>query len=320
MNIEGISPEDVQRMTEAVLAIAPEMQGVMDDLRQRAKSEGELGVLLWRWCEEHPEVVERLTAKFLAPQSPTEILVPDAHPKAEPVQSPLPAILVQERAQFDGDVPEYRDGPLVGNAMPAIPVETTSRNPVQIGMMLEAVSQQVKEEANRLTAEWQSLVEGTTGTDMVVSDKPPEPAGYQSGKPAEMTTAEEVAPTALLALSAEQRQRYSWKMISTTQGRRSALAQVAQVVSERLKEAGFECPVREVLPTRRVAILAHSGWKYTLTGKEELQPQFSFVDVAAKTIAEGLKANAANGWLEAVPIDTVDVRMVGWACRIVKDT
>ena len=318
MNIEGISPEDVQRMTEAVLAIAPEMQAVMDDIRQRAKSEEEAGVLLWQWCEAHPEVVERMTAKFLTPVV-TDIAVAE-HPKAKPVQSPLPTLLAQERAQFDGDVPEYRTGPLMGNAMPAIPVETTSRNPVQIGLMLEAVSQQVKEEANRLTAEWQSMVEGTTGTDMVVSDKPPEPASYQSGKPAEMVAAGDVPATALLALSPEQRQQYAWKMISTTQGRRSALSVVASLVSERLKKSGLDCPVRDFDPSRRVGVLAHAAWHYVMAGRAELQPQFSFIDVAAQTIAEDLIAKGVHGWLEAVPIDTVDLRKVGWACRIVKDT
>lgn len=318
MNIEGITAEDAQRMTDAVLAVAPEMQAAMDSIRREAKDEQEAAVLLAQWCEDHPEVVERLTAKFLTPVS-TDITV--AKQPAQSVNSPLPALLVQERAQFDGDVPEYRTGPLTEGMTPAIPVETTARNPVQIGVQLEQVANAVKAEATSLRLQWQEMVTGSTGTDMVVSDQPPDPASYPAGQPAAMMAPiADVSATDLLALSPEQRQQYAWKMISTTQGRKSALSVVATLVSERLKNAGFDCPVRDFDPSRRVGILAHAAWHYSLSGRADLQPQFSFIDVAAQTIADGLKAKGVHGWLEAVPIDTVDLRKVGWACRIVKDT
>lgn len=311
MNLEGITPEVVKQMTDAVLAIAPELQGVIDDLRSRAASEEEAMLLLLQWCEDNPAMVEQMTAKFLN----TNLAVPDQQPKR--IESPLPQMLVAERAQFDGDVPEFRTGPLTGNAMPAIPVQTNSRSPVQIGMMLEAVSQEVKQESLRLTSEWQKLVEGSTGTDLMVSDQPPDPASYPAGKAAEMVVVTEKPST--LMLTPEQRQKYAWGMISTSQGRRSALSQLSEMIEALLQEAGLECKTREFDPNRRVGVVAHSAWQYLLTGRADLQPQFSFVEVAAKTIADDLIAKGAKGWLEVVPIDTVDLRKVGWACRIVED-
>jgi len=308
--IEGITPEDAQRMTDAVLAIAPEMQTAMDDIRRQAKDETEAVALLMKWCEDNPEVVERMTAKFLAPMVDTP---------PQRIESPLPALLAQERAQFDGDVPEYRDGPLTEGMTPAIPVHTTARSPVQIGVELEQVAAAVQQEAKALLLHWQELVSGSTGTDMVVSDKPPEPASYPSGKPAEMMVPNEVSTTMLLSLTPEQRQQYAWKMISTTQGRKSALSVVGAMVSERLKKSEIDCPVRNFDPNRRVEVLAYAAWHYSLSGRADLQPQFSFIDVAAQTIAEDLAAKGVHGWLETVPIDTVDLRKVGWACRIVRD-
>jgi len=302
-----LSAEDAQKLTDAILALSPEMQVVMDKIRNEAKTEEEALVLLLQWCNENTDVMERLTAKMLAPISPAP----------QKVESPLPQMLAGERAQFDGDIPEFRTGPLGENQKPAVPVRTDSRSAVQIGMELEQASQKVEAEAKRLISEWQSIKEGSTGTDMVLSDQPPEPEGYQSGKPAEMVTVTE-KPSAL-ALSAEQQQKYAWSMISTTQGRRSALSQVSALVAEKLSAAGLSCPVRDFAPDRRVEILAHAAWQYGLTGRAELQPSFSFVDVAATTIAGELVTKGFSGWLEVTSIDTVDLRKVGWACRIVKD-
>lgn len=305
--IDLITAEDAQKLTDAILALSPEMEEAMATIRREATTEEEALLLLMKWCDKHPEVLEQLTAKMLAPVSPEQKVI-----------SPLPQMLAQERAQFDGDVPEYRTGPMEGTQKPAVPVQTDSRSAVQIGMELEQASLKVEAEAKRLVAEWQSIKEGSTGTDMVLSDKAPEPEGYQSGKPAEMVAVTEKPST--LALSEAQRQQYAWAAISTTQGRRSALSQVASSVAERLKEAGLDCPMRDFNPTRRVEVLAHAAWHWVMTGRAELQPSFSFVDVAAKAIGEELVTKGVNGWLEAVPIDTVDLRKVGWACRIVKDS
>ena len=315
MNLEGITPEIVQQMQEAVLAIAPEMGEVIESIRSKAKDEQEAAALLWQWCEDNPAIVERMTAGFLNPQ--TALVIPEVAANAPTVSSPLPAMLAPERAQFDGDVPEFRKGPLRGNMRPAIPVQTTARSAVQIGMELEQAANVVQKEAQRLLADWQSQVEGSTGTDMVISDEAPEPESYHSGKTAEMATVTETPST--LMLSDADRQKYAWQMISTTQGRRSALSQVASLVEESLKEAGLVVTARDFVASRTVNVLAHAAWRYDLSGRAELQPQVSFVDVAAQSIAEALIAKGAQGWLEAVPIDTVDIRKVGWACRIVED-
>lgn len=319
--IDLITAEDAQKLTDSILALSPEMGDAMAAIRREAKTEEEALLLLMKWCDEHPEVLERLTAQMLAPLN-----------TAQKVSSPLPQMLAAERAQFDGDVPEYRKGPLMGAMSPAVPVQTNSRSPVQIGMELEQASQKVKAEADALLAKWQLGMEQDEGFGLVLSQEGteaaiakfdeqnpvPQPEGYKAGRPAEMVAVVDKPST--LALTPEQRQKYAWATISTTQGRKSALAAVATMVSERLSKAGLDCPVREFSAKRRVEVVAHAAWHWAMTGRAELQPSFSFVDVAAQAIGEELVTKGVQGWLEAVPIDTVDLRKVGWACRIVKDT
>ena len=295
-------------MYAAVVAIAPEMKGAMDSIAYQAKDDVDAARLLMLWCEEHPDVVERLTAGLMSPR-----------PAATVEPSALLNTLALERAQFDGDVPEHRTGPLMGNAMPAVPVSTTARSPVAIGLMLRAASQAVKDEAARLTVHWQALVQGSTGTDLAVSDRPAEPAGYQAGKQAEIVAVGEPQADELLALSPAEQQELTWKMISTSQGRKSAAPVVADLIVQRLEKHGLICQVRDFDPSRRVRVLAQASWYYNMTGGGDTQSRFSFVDVAAQAIAERLRQEGVQGWLETSPIDTVDLRTVGWACRIVEE-
>jgi hypothetical protein len=312
MNIEGVTPEVVQQMMASVLEVAPEMASVLDDIRSKAKTEEEAVLLLAQWCEENVEVMERMASKFLAP-------IPANYD--ESVRSPLPHLLAPERAQFDGDVPEFRKGPLPSGVLPAVPVRTDSINPVQIGMQLEQAAVKVRQEIDRLGQEWRMALESAVeGTDMVLAaDSPmPEPEGYKAGSSAEMVAVSGEVPNALL-LTPQERQRYAWQTISSSQGRRSSLAQIAVMVQESLKKNGIDCEIRDFSPSRRVGIKAHASWSYEMTGKADLQPDFSFLEVAAGTIAMKLAETNVGGWLEVVPIDTVDIRKVGWACRIVED-
>ena len=226
------------------------------------------------------------------------------------------SLVAAERAQFDGDVPQARSGPLAGNATPAVPVLTDSADPVQIGMMLHDASESTKAHLLDLRRQWQEMVEGSTGTDLAISDQAPEPAGYQTGKEAEMVPVQ--AKPSTLGLSSADRQKYTWATISTSQGRRSALLQIGLLVSDSLRAAGLDCPVREFRPNNKGNVLAQAAWTYHLTGKADLQGGFSFLTVAAAAMAKELRSKKASGWLEVTTVDMVDIRTVGWACRIVE--
>jgi hypothetical protein len=285
-----------------------------------------------------------------------------------------------ERAQFDGDIPELRTGPMPNEATPAVPVETTARNPVAIGEMLKQASAEVKEamDANRTKALGDAMhlangllaprpdttrigsadevitfndngtVDSTVrapGTLSAVEEAQveedqnflaavdsvimkSEPEGYKTGRIAVPMAVEVPTGSALAALTPEQRRDSAFHFLSTTQGRRTALKGIAEIIEAGLKSDGIELtevstPVR---PDVVDSVPCYAEWTVNVNGAQDTQSSFSFMDVAAKALTRKL----SNAWddldkldipknprLEVVPINTVDVRKVGWAARII---
>ncbi|MFA6235210.1 MAG: hypothetical protein WC824_13630, partial [Bacteroidota bacterium] len=63
-----------------------------------------------------------------------------------PRLNPLYEAQLVERAQFDGDIPELRTGPLPEDVLPAVSVETEAHSPVAIGEMLRIAALDVQED------------------------------------------------------------------------------------------------------------------------------------------------------------------------------
>lgn len=253
-----------------------------------------------------------------------------------PRLNPLYEAMLIERSQYDGDIPECRTGPLPEDVLPAIPVDTSARNPVALGEMLRIASEDVKEEVmthqRKLAAgiaedkNVLSLVEkhggliaklsGSAETDLAV---------YRRGevpKPIKVATPSGVS---LATMSDEERRTHAWKFLSTTQGRRTALAIVRDLVHESLTEQGVLSEKRDFEPNRGDVILAAYRWVVSLGGPNSTQPAFSFIDVAAKVLAKGLVKDLKDEpvpegttmYLEVISIDQLDIRTVGWSARLV---
>jgi hypothetical protein len=73
--------------------------------------------------------------------------------------NPLVLGALVERAQFDGDMPELRTGDIPIGVTPAVPVKTTARNPVAIGMMLGKASDKVQKQLDAGSAERRTEIE-----------------------------------------------------------------------------------------------------------------------------------------------------------------
>jgi hypothetical protein len=247
---------------------------------------------------------------------------------------------IAERAQFDGDVPELRTGGMPEGATPAVPVETTARNPAAIGAMLQQASGDVQDEMRQLEFDHEQkllaagAVVGEDGAVMLpvptedgtalLKQDAPEPEGYQRGQ-APLARQVEVSTSALASMTPDEKGKAAWTTLSTTQGRKSALSVIRELVAVGLASAGYEVRVNEhPTPTKDVPV--HAEWSVSISGSgpNAHQGNFSFIDVASKALLHKLVkkldegAQVTDPVLEVMALSALDVRRVGWQARLIE--
>ena len=264
--------------------------------------------------------------------------------------NPLAEAALAERLQFDGDIPEQRTGPLPPGADPAVSVQTQARNPVMVGEMLSQASGQVRREVDQHEDERRKLIEGIAGGDTttealvkagvtaLTKDGDPDFAimihgsaktdhpSYQRGQVPAPVEAPQVSGSAIIKMSPEERREAAWKFLSTTQGRRTAATTITDLVVkdinrrlERRQMNGSSAVGREYVGKQDAPILAMHEWSLNLSRGN--QPAFSMVDVAAKAITQEVLKQLGEQlpavlYVEVIPINEIDQRTVGWACRV----
>lgn len=253
-----------------------------------------------------------------------------------PRLNPLVEAAIMEQSQFDGDVPQFRTGPLPEGATPAVPVETDARDPVAIGKMLETASSEVAgelrvadkgfvEEAQQIT--YELVEEGADeerSIERIKAQLPMRPVGvegYEAGSVPSLRKVEEPSGSALACLSTEERQQAAWKALSTSQGRRSARGVVEELIRVGLASEGYEMDARPATMGIE-GVEVYAQWSVSIAGGAGTQSNFSFIDTAAKAMLRKLvplleKHPLKDPVLEVTTVDTVDVRRVGFAARIV---
>ena len=245
-----------------------------------------------------------------------------------PRLNPLYESKLAERVAFDGDIPELRFGGLPEGARPAVPVATTVRNPVAIGKMLEVASETIKDEMTILVEEHAQEMKrildglGTNGIPALSEAALPkvhDPTGYERGKlPVPREVEVPLAPM-LARLTPEEKQQAVWAFLSTTQGRRSALSAIKESILVGLMSEGLDVTLREIPGDGTV--LAFAEWIVNIDAAGSTQSSFAFLDVASKAILRSLvkQVEVINSpcFLEVIAVNTVDIRQVGWAARLV---
>lgn len=264
-------------------------------------------------------------------------------PRGLPQLNPLVEAALIERVQFDSDIPELRTGGVPAGVRPAVQVDTKVRNPEALGVMLTEASQQVAEKLTAQEPARQKFI-----TDMAAGDIQALALVEQSGQALTVPEAQDLAfdgktavldipeyprgrvpapvhvvppsGSALLAMTPQERRQGAWQFLSTTQGRRTAEAGLTELVEVKLRGEGFEVQVRPFTPGAKEPVLAVHEWTVGISGPGALQPAFSLIDIAAASITKGLTAKTGERRgrviLETTTINTVDVRSVGWAGRL----
>jgi len=343
-----IDPTKVfQQFAEQVADEFPELREILDQAKDGSISESDAMRALAEVMQGSPELntrFQKVTMKALAPLRAEDEPQPLDHDglilhkkRGLPRLNPLVEAALIERAQFDDDIPELRTGGLPRGIAPAVSVDTEVRDPVALGRMLTEASEQVagKIEANEPArqkligdAVTLSLVAaaGTALTkqakrDLLFDGKDDQvdvPEYRRGAVPAPLRVVQPSGAT-LLALTPDERKQSAWTFLSTTQGRRSALTGLVQLIEVKLTGEGFDVTVERFDPTAQ-DILAFHEWSVGIDGPGAMQPAFSLIDIAAVSIAKGLTRTMGDRrgrvTLEVMPINTVDIRSVGWAGRL----
>jgi hypothetical protein len=267
-----------------------------------------------------------------------------------PALNPLYEAALAERSQFDGDIPELRYGPLPEGVAPAVPVETKARSPAALGQMLKDASDQVRQKVDahetQRRQEIEAIAEGSVvklmgehgelvakaGRDLdqaydIAQETYGSPetdlAVYRRGEAPKPVKTPRPTGSALVSMTPKQRREKAWQFLSTTQGRRTALETIRELIAIHLRKAGLEVTERGFDPKRAEEPLAFYEWKVTLGGAGATQDSFSVIDVAARALGKGLERNMVGlqvqkVTLEVLAVDTVDTRIVGWAARVLE--
>lgn len=257
------------------------------------------------------------------------IFVPDEERPDYKMLHPLLMGMIVELLQFDGDIPELRTGQMPEGGTPAVPVRTTARSPVAVGAMLRTASREValelgaaQEEHSQKMAKMVDAVGGTgeraTALVRQETERGVAVPGYRPGSRAAIREVAEPTGTELAKMPFEERQELAHKALTSTQGRRSAVPVISQMVLDALHERGYTA-VRAAEGEGEV-VFAEAEWTVMIDGSQgERNPNFSFIDTAARSLSakliRSLSGNASRYTslrLVVSCINTVAERRVGW--------
>lgn len=339
----------MNELINAMMDASPEIKKVLLD---KSLTENQAMAKLMEAVQRDKGLEGRIVAAGLKAFEPLREQKSDDAPAALIMQSPhggLPSLnplyeaALIERAQFDGDIPEARTGPLQEGVMPAVPVDTDARNPAALGEMLRIASEDMREKVQAhqrkvvqaiaegkldtlglIAKHSEALVEQAKDQSLVfVGSADTDLPEYRRGevpKPVKMSAP---SGSALALMTPEEQRTHAWKFLSTTQGRRTAVKIIRSLVLEILQAEGLEVTERDFDPHRQGKVLATKKWVVNLGGAGSTQSAFSFIDVASKVLAKGLldvlEKRSGPMFLEVISVDLLDVRSVGWAARIVED-
>lgn len=332
----------------------PELVEILDAAKSGRLSEAEAMQQLLAQVSHDPSLARRFQEQareataVLRPPQPNRDVLPLPTGVIDtgvglPRLNPLFEAALIERSQFDGDIPEFRTGPLPKGVAPAVPVQTAARNPILIGKLLQDASVAVAEditvhEAKRLKGAEETfqipdgalevmkhaaekLVPVDQDASLVVwgSAETDHPT-YRRGQVPAPITVPVPSGSALARMTPEEEREHAWRFLSTTQGRQSALGTLQDGIKTLLEQKGFQVKLEtEHLKIDR--ILVKHQWVVQMAGAGGTQPAFSFLDTAIRALATVL----ANGCtpravlLYVYPVNTVSDREVGWgACLVAK--
>lgn len=297
----------LKELSSQILDLSEEIRDAVDQYKEGEITEEELSLLVSEVLRPGSSTSSSLQLKepFEGKDlSPKDLLLKDSTSL-----HPLYAALLAERLQFDGDAPEFRTGPLPAGVAPAAPVKTEARDPVVIGLQLQRASDKVL----GLIAEGiQSVLPPGEG-ELVVVPKEADPEIYRRGSLPVPVEVEDVKISEISLFEEEQRRNFAWKTISTTQGRRSSLQVIRDLVRKSLDRSRFH-----FVEDSNRGIETSYEWVFHMSHEGSLQNRFSFIDVCVRYFLNKMTPYKQGATYCIKTIDRISDREVGWRLDILE--
>lgn len=344
--------EAVWKFGDAILTDNPELAEMIEQAREGERDAGEVVKEVWKVAARTPEFQRTLESSLfeafgVEPASTDLAHFPDREKMLErwgftdedlifqpfddrpdyKMLHPLLMGMIVELIQFDGDVPELRTGRLPEGGSPAVPVKTTARNPVAIGAMLRRASEEVALELGAAREEHDAKIgrlieavgetgDAVTGLVRQETERGVAVPGYAPGQKAQIR--EVAAPTGaeLARMPFAERQELAHKALTSTQGRRSAVPVISGMVMDSLHQDGYTA----LRLGEGDQVFVEAEWVMQIDGgRSERNPDFNFIDTAARALAAKLRRSLAGKAsrytslkLRVAPVNAVAERRVGW--------
>lgn len=245
------------------------------------------------------------------------------HRKGDAVEwSPLVQARIAERVSFDGDIPELRTGNLPEGGMPAVPIYAEGTNTLWLGLGLLKASQAVRQELAEVQQQWLDGIEEDSSGALMESSKEMvfQVPGYAPGLPAEMRKVG-VSLGEIRSLTPDERKQVAFRVLSTTQGRASAVPILERFLLEHLQRDGHQV---KISTSRAGQVAARGRWVVFLDGgPAEWSDRYSPVEMARTVLLAQLRKELGdlrgNLLLIVRPVGLIHERRVGWEAIILEE-
>jgi len=245
---------------------------------------------------------------------------------------PLLMGMIVELLQFDGDIPELRTGAMPEGGTPAVPVKSMARNPVALGAMLRTASEEVALELGEAQVERQKKVEKmlgavadsgapVTGLVRQETERGVAVPGYTPGQRAAIREVKAPTGAELARMPFAEKQELAHKALTSTQGRRSAVPVIANMILTALTREGYSAlRMGNSRDLEKANVVCDEEWAMQIDGgQSERNPNFNFIDTAAMSLTAKLKrklqgeaSRYTQYHLAVATINTISERRVGW--------
>ena len=352
--IDGVDNNFLLGLSQEIAKEFPDIQEIMDQAKAGSLSEMDALRAMSEVMSSDAEVQARFLTtvrKALLPDKADQATPRDhgglyVHKeRGLPQLNPLVEAALIERAQFDDDMPELRTGPMAPGVAPAVSVDTDVRDPALLGQMLQQASKDMDAKILEALPDRQKFIQSMAeasdeaaltllqdsgsalqkadeARDLVFDGRLPDldiPEYRRGSVPAPVSIATPSGSMAL-AMTPQERKAGAWKFLSTTQGRQSGLKGLTTLVNAKLQSEGFQTELRDFVASPTEAVVAFHEWTVGIDGPGAMQPAFNLIDIAATAISKGLSKKMGDYRgkviLEVMAVNTVDIRSVGWAARL----
>jgi hypothetical protein len=299
---------------EEILRNATSVEGAMRQITELITKTPSDFIPLLQAAESFSESIQRTMA-----EGPPPVVVGS---NGEVRWNPIIEAGILERASIDGDVPEFRTGPLPEGAMPAIPIKTRSLDPVLVGLQLKRTSEMAASTFALAVEEHKALCdkiqeEGERSgllPALIEQTLPPVPTGiegYEAGRAPALWEPEPVSPWDVYALDKDEAAEMLWLSFATTQGRRSLAPAIEKILVENAPEH-LQIVVKG--SKDRPKDTEFAVWSSQAFGPRDLNPSFnpSASALASFTLAllkSGLTGTVA---INIEPLSGTADRRFGW--------